>query len=196
METHRPTRFEHRADGRKKIGWMLHQKQTSSVWSVRLPSSLFSKFISKSNPSKMRPNKHRYRHTTPTTTHHTTTAEIIKTHQSPPSAAGHAVPPRPSAAAAHGVAHVDGSAAASFAFTTLQARRRAAAQSVGRRSVSLVVQSRGRQLELVWSEQARRFASWFFGSGCFGGGVVRQNPSCAAARFALLLAAVALVAGR
>lgn len=51
----------------------------------------------------------------PTTPCRTKKEKTIKTHQSPPSSAEHAVvPPRPSAAAAHGVAHVDGNAAASF----------------------------------------------------------------------------------
>lgn len=51
----------------------------------------------------------------PTTPCRTKKQKTIKTHQSPPSSAEHAVvPPRPSAAAAHGVAHVDGNAAASF----------------------------------------------------------------------------------
>ena len=38
-------------------------KKNLSVWSVRLPSSFFSKFISKLfNPSKMKSNKHQRHH--------------------------------------------------------------------------------------------------------------------------------------
>lgn len=71
--------------------------------------------------------------------------------------------------------------------------RRTETQAVLCACLPLEIESscRGRQLELNrW--QARRFASWFFGTGCFGGGVVRQKSwlrsrGCGA----LLLAAVA-----
>lgn len=104
--------------------------------------------------------------------------KTIKTHQSPPSSAEHAaVPPRPSAAAAHGVAHVDGNAAASCLPKTRPAAARFVASFASHRDPSRAVcaclyQCNRRLkcrrslvvLALVW-RQARRFASWFFGTG-------------------------------
>lgn len=124
-----PTRSE------KQTGWMLHQNL--SVWSVRACHHLSRssrQFISKlfHPSSKMKPKAQQTLATPPPSPSNRTAPQqqkqkTIKTHQSPPSSAEHAaVPPRPSAAAAHGVAHVDGNAAASC----LPKTRPAAAQFV------------------------------------------------------------------
>lgn len=116
-------RLEHRTKSEKKTGWMLHQNL--AVWSVRACHHLSSRqFISTLfTPSKMKPKAQQtLAPATPPPPLPTAQQQqqrqkqkTIKTHQSPPSSAEHAaVPPRPSAAAAHGAAHVDGNAAASF----------------------------------------------------------------------------------
>lgn len=144
----------------------------------------------------------------PTTPCRTKKEKTIKTHQSPPSSAEHAVvPPRPSAAAAHGVAHVDGNAAASFfasspknqsccsirRFVRVAPRPKSCCCCCAPASINaIVVQSvGGRRSCWLWSVGRRvdsRRGSLGL-AGCFGGGVVRQKSWAAlrrALRFCLL----------
>lgn len=141
----------------------------------------------------------------PTTPCRTKKQKTIKTHQSPPSSAEHAVvPPRPSAAAAHGVAHVDGNAAASFfalspknqsccsirRFVRVAPRPKSCCCCCAPASINaIVVQSVGGRWSCwLWSVGRRvdsRRGSLGL-AGCFGGGVVRQK-SWAALRRALRL---------
>lgn len=125
METHRqtPTRTQARRNRKKRRDGC--STKNLSVWSVRACHHLSQssrQSISKLflPLSKMKP-KSKAQQTLappapppPLPSYRTKKQKTIKTHQSPPSSAEHAaVPPRPSAAAAHGVAHVDGNAAAS-----------------------------------------------------------------------------------
>lgn len=189
-----PTKSEKRRDG--------CSTKNLSVWSVRACHHLSRssrQFISKLfNPSSKNeaesPANTGTSDTTTTTPCRTKKQKTIKTHQSPPSSAEHAVvPPRPSAAAAHGVAHVDGNAAAYFfalspknqsccsirRFVRVAPRPKSCCCCCAPASINaIVVQSVGGRWSCwLWSVGRRvdsRRGSLGL-AGCFGGGVVRQK---------------------